>query len=267
MEGGGYSRYTRQAPRFPILLPRSLSMPAIDPEEPVSELRHIPIEDCGEPLVDFTAHCDRIYWAPRHPVFDYQRLRLTRQGVAERLCRAACLLPPGLRLAVVEGYRHPQIQQAMFEATRDRLAREHPEWSEAELRRETEKFSAPMDEFVPQPHTTGGAVDVHLVDVHLVDAAGQLLDFTSPYELLDPRGAPANAAGLTAEAESNRALLRRVMGEAGFTNYPSEWWHWSYGDQAWAYRGGHPAALYAAVEPHGVDGMDFTFQPHETPGY
>lgn len=237
-------------------------MPEPDPEEPVSELRRIPIEDSGEPLVDLTAHCPRLYWVPRHPVFDYERLRLARQGVAERLCRAACLLPEGLRLAVVEGYRHPRIQQAMFEATRARLAREHPEWDESRLRRETEKFSAPMDDFVPQPHTTGGAVDVHIVD-----EAGETLDFTSPYDLLDPRSAPSEPEGLSDQAAANRALLRRVMLAAGFTNYPSEWWHWSYGDQGWAYRGGHARALYAAIEPEGLHGANFYFVPHQTPGF
>jgi D-alanyl-D-alanine dipeptidase len=38
---------------------------------------------------------------------------------------------------------------------------------------------------------------------------------------------------------------------AGITNYPSEYWHWSYGDQGWAYRGGEPNALYGAITPAG----------------
>ena len=41
------------------------------------------------------------------------------------------------------------------------------------------------------------------------------------------------------------------MSSTGLTNYPSEYWHWSYGDQGWAYRGGHPAALYGMIEPPG----------------
>lgn len=237
-------------------------MPSLNPEEPVSELRHIPIEDVGEPLVDFAELCPEIYWVPRHPVFDYERLRLTRRTVAEMLGAAARRLPHGIRLAVVEGYRAPHIQQRMHEATRERLHREHPDWSLEAISREAEKFSAPMDDFVPPPHTTGGAVDVHLVRED-----GEILDFVSPYELIDPRGAPARAPGLSEAAERNRALLREVMSAAGFTNYPSEWWHWSYGDQGWAYRGGHPHGLYAAIEPHDLHERDFTFRPHETPGF
>jgi D-alanyl-D-alanine dipeptidase len=51
------------------------------------------------------------------------------------------------------------------------------------------------------------------------------------------------------------ALHRRILSDAilptGITNYPSEYWHWSYGDQGWAYRGGHPHAIYGPVTPTG----------------
>lgn len=33
----------------------------------------------------------------------------------------------------------------------------------------------------------------------------------------------------------NRRLLYTVMVEAGFTNYPLEWWHYDYGDQFWGH--------------------------------
>ena len=33
----------------------------------------------------------------------------------------------------------------------------------------------------------------------------------------------------------NRRLLYHVMTENGFTNLPSEWWHYDYGDRFWAY--------------------------------
>jgi D-alanyl-D-alanine dipeptidase len=232
------------------------------PTEPVSELRRIPIRDNGEPLVDFVELCPALYWTPRHPVFEYQRFRLARKSVAEMLAAASGRLPAGIRLALVEGWRPPEIQRQMHAATRDRMRAQHPEWPPAYLSRMANQFSAPMDTRVPPPHTTGGAVDLHLVGED-----DQPLDFTSPYPILDARGAPAAAKGLTPEAERNRALLREVLGATGLTNYPSEWWHWSYGDQGWAYRGGHPAALYAAIEPAGLAEADMRFRPYETPGW
>ena len=35
---------------------------------------------------------------------------------------------------------------------------------------------------------------------------------------------------------------------SGFVNYPTEWWHWSYGDRYWALTTGAAAALYGPVE-------------------
>lgn len=234
----------------------------LSPEEPTSELKRIPIHDNGEPLVDFIELYPALYWESRNPVFKYERFRLARRSLAEKLGQAAALLPAGIRLAIVEGWRAPQIQEQMHQATRARLRREHPDWSAGHLSRVANRFSAPMDRRVPPPHTTGGAVDVHLVDVH-----GQPLDLMSPFQIMDPRGAPTNPPGLSPEAQRNRALLREAMGATGLTNYPSEWWHWSYGDQGWAYRGGHSHALYAAIEPANLAEADFTFHVLEKPGW
>lgn len=260
-------------PQLPAAISPSRTMPAktenqalktrgLNPDEPVSAMRPIPIRDNGEPLVDFIELCPDLFWVPRHPVFDYHRFRLNRLSVARMLCAAASRLPAGLRLAVVEGWRPPEIQRQMHRATRERLRRENPDWSAQKLGRTANRFSAPMDRHAPPPHTTGGAVDVHLVD-----AAGEILDFVSPYTLMDPHGAPAAAPRLTPEARRNRELLQEAMSSAGFTNYAAEWWHWSYGDQGWAYRGGHAEAVYAAIEPEGLADVDLTFTVREEPGF
>jgi D-alanyl-D-alanine dipeptidase len=237
-------------------------MAALSPDEPVSALRHIPIHDNGEPLVEFLKLCPQIYWVPQHPVFHYHRYQLARKSLAEMLCQAATSLPRGIRLAVVEGWRPPEIQRQMHAATRERLRREHPEWTPQHISRTANRFSAPMDERVPPPHTTGGAVDLHLVRDD-----GELLDFYSPYALMDPRGARMNARGLSAQASRNRELLRTTLEATGLTNYPSEWWHWSYGDQGWAYRGGHPSALYAAIQPAEFADAEFRFEVRAEPGF
>lgn len=231
-------------------------------EEPISALRRIPILDNGEPLVPFLEYAPALYWVPRHPVFAYERFRVARQGVAERLAGAAAALPSELRLAVVEAYRAPAIQQAMYEATVRRVREAHPDWRQSHITRAVNRFSARPDPRVPPPHTTGGAVDVHLVT-----AAGEPVDTVSPYDPFDPRAARTAVAGLSPTAQRNRRLLCRVMEEAGFTNYAMEWWHWSYGEPGWAYRGGHPCAVYGAIEPDGLAEADLEFRVHEIPGF
>lgn len=40
------------------------------------------------------------------------------------------------------------------------------------------------------------------------------------------------------------AVLGTALASAGLVNYPSEWWHWSYGDRYWALATGTSSALY-----------------------
>ena len=43
------------------------------------------------------------------------------------------------------------------------------------------------------------------------------------------------------EIKNNRRILYNAMTKAGFTNLPSEWWHYDYKDRAWAYYKEKPA--------------------------
>lgn len=56
-----------------------------------------------------------------------------------------------------------------------------------------------------------------------------------------------DAPEVSRHARANRELLASVLQGAGLVNYPTEWWHWSYGDRYWALVTGAPAALYGAV--------------------
>ena len=35
---------------------------------------------------------------------------------------------------------------------------------------------------------------------------------------------------------------------AGLVNYPTEWWHWSYGERYWAFSAGADHAVYGPIE-------------------
>lgn len=212
------------------------------PAEPVSELRRVKIVENFEPLVDFLKiHPNLVQARPR---FDYRREHRVRETVADSMLAAARALPKGLKLAVVEGWRPPYIQRRMHASATQRFAEEHPEKSPLALKRLTNRYVAPMDERVPPPHTTGGAIDIFLADEN-----GHELDHTRPYEFFDKRCYAFDASDLTPEARKNRDLLAEVLSRGKLTNYPSEYWHWSYGDQGWAYRGGHPYAHYGSITP------------------
>jgi zinc D-Ala-D-Ala dipeptidase len=212
--------------------------------EPIRALNRIRIVDNGEPLVDFLEVAPALRFAEQHPLFSHPRVHLARRTVAEMLGRAQELLPDGIRLEIVEGWRSPEAQRMMYQATYLDFRRRHPEWPEAMVRRQTNRFSAPPEARTPPPHTTGGAVDLHLVGPD-----GGMLDFTSPFEPLDRRTATMNAPGLSETARRNRALLSDVLSAVGLTDYAAEWWHWSYGDSGWALRTGRDTAIYDRITP------------------
>ncbi len=54
---------------------------------------------------------------------------------------------------------------------------------------------------------------------------------------LDPTAAAALWHG-------RRELLRQAMESAGFARHPNEWWHFSHGDQLWAWQRGAGSACY-----------------------
>ena len=214
-----------------------------DPSEPTAALCDVPIRENGEPLVDFLDLSPKI--RQDRARFDYKRETLLRAGVAERLVLAAERLPQGYVFTVVEGWRPPHIQRRMFQATWNRLRERLPELDDAALRPIAERYTAPMEVTVPPPHTTGAAFDLWLLK------DGQPADLYAPFERFDHEGFAFDAPGVSDEARRNRDLMAEAFDGTGITNYPSEYWHWSYGDQGWAYRGGHPAALYGPLEPIG----------------
>lgn len=214
----------------------------ISPAEPVTDLRRIKIVECGEPLVDFLEACPLL--VQDRPRFNYRRETLVRESVAGFLDQATRQLPEGYRMAIIEGWRAPHIQQRMYLAGWKRLSDKHPDWSETKLRRMTNRFTAPLGTRVPPPHSTGGAVDVVLIRDD-----GSYHDHIKPFEQLDINCFAFDAPGLGEEARRTRAVLKAAFAGTGMTNYPSEYWHWSYGDQGWAYRGGHDHAIYGPIVP------------------
>ncbi|TGB15675.1 M15 family metallopeptidase [Streptomyces sp. MZ04] len=187
----------------------------------------IPVRECGESLVDlrqlpFVDVDDRL----ADPAGAYAQLR---EGVAWRLARAARLLPEGLRLLVTEGYRPLALQIEYFEEYAAELRKAHPDWSETHLRRQTSRSLSPPE---VGPHVAGAAVDLTLCT-----AAGAELDLGTPVNASPEESDGCcymDTDGISATARRNRRTLTAALATAGLVNYPTEWWHWSYGDRYWA---------------------------------
>ena len=91
------------------------------------------------------------------------------------------------------------------------------------------------------PHVSGAAIDLTLCDEdgHELDM-GTAVNATPE----DSDRACYFGAKVSAQARENRTVLAKVLEEVGLVNYPTEWWHWSYGDRYWAMTTGASAAIY-----------------------
>jgi D-alanyl-D-alanine dipeptidase len=199
------------------------------------------VAECGEPLVDLREG-GHLRLDARKADGDGSYARL-RAGARERLLRAQRLLPDGLRFLVVEGYRPPGLQSRYFEQYAATLRRAHPEAPPRRIRELASAYISPPE---VAPHVSGGAVDLTLCG-----ADGRELELGTEVNATPEESEGAcrtGAPGLTEEARANRAVLGRALSSAGFVNYPTEWWHWSYGDRYWALLARAPAALYGPAD-------------------
>ncbi|WP_258364156.1 M15 family metallopeptidase [Halomonas sp. LBP4] len=219
-----------------------------------ARVNRIPIADCGEPLVPMSL----APWPIRvYPA--YARLGVpgavpecfVREGVYRHLLAAARALPEGFGLVVLDGWRPWRVQQYLFDTLSEAIRAHHPAASEAELLTRTREFiSVPSrDPQAPSPHLTGGAVDVTLCDADgLALDMGTLFDEAVPASHSDHLERLGELDTRQQRARDHRRLLYSVMLDQGFTNLPSEWWHYDLGDQLWARYGGHPHAVYGPAE-------------------
>ncbi|MGH3687686.1 MAG: M15 family metallopeptidase [Pseudonocardiaceae bacterium] len=197
-------------------------------------VQRIPVAECGEPLEPILAVPGRLLLDLR-----FHQQHLARRSVAGALRRAAELLPDDVQLLVVEAYRSPALQQQLWSKTHEEIAGMHPLATPSEIDRLT-GLAVARPGAAGGGHQTGGAVDITLADSRGTELwMGTGVDeFTVTTPL---RAAVAHTVS------RRRRLLTRCLSEAGFVNYPAEWWHFSMGDRLWAAYGCHPEARFGPL--------------------
>lgn len=208
-------------------------------------VKKIQVRESEEPIVDLRTEFSQLK-------FDLQRLHVQKQSksisfgrktVGQKLIQAQNLLPSGIKLLIKECHRPLWVQKIFWDEYFTFLKNKFPDWTEAQVYDECSKLNAPLD---VAPHTTGGAVDLTLMDDD-----GQWLDLGTEFNaspLETKQATYTSAENINAMAKKNRQILVAAMTSAGFVNYPTEWWHWSYGDKYWALIKNQPHAIYASVE-------------------
>jgi D-alanyl-D-alanine dipeptidase len=246
--------------------------------------REYPI-DLGNPqsheeLIDISAYdlpgqsyYSRPNAATGEPVAEVPKTLYLRKSIAEKLLAInQTLTDPALtrffggpvELYVEDAHRSYLLQKQLYEKVFPHLIRQqHPGLSDEELADQLQNLIAePSDDPArPFPHATGGAADVILrykqktpgfVDkpvfvAHLDgDTSSKIeLDYFEHHEPKD---------GHEKFAQRNRRAFYAIMTGAAFNQQtelqvnPTEWFHWSWGDQMWAKLQNKPAALYGLAE-------------------
>lgn len=150
-------------------------------------------------------------------------------------------------------FLHPEAARALVAAQRA-LRRERPDLSlivydaarpmaiQAEMYRVVEGTDQAI--YVSNPANGGGLHNYGLaVDLSLCDAAtgdtlpmGTVIDYMGPAAHTDAEEALVADGRMSAEALSNRRLLRRVMAAGGYRVLRTEWWHFNLRSRAEARR-------------------------------
>ena len=218
----------------------------------------IPIEECGEPLQALPPALLRIephpYMALGAPYGASGNPFQLRLGVVQRLLDAQQQLvehDPRLRLSIFDAWRPIAVQAFMVDHSIAELCRERG----VEVRSgdafdqvvaDVGRFwAAPSrDPMTPPPHSTGAAVDLTLSS-----SDGTPLAMGGEIDAIGAVSEPQHYAGREdSDAQrwhQRRQLLADVMEASGFAQHPNEWWHYSFGDQLWAWRRGAAVAIYA----------------------
>ncbi len=230
--------------------------------------RAIPIEECGDPLVvippnlfTFTEpHPYVKFGAPYGNVSPW----MLRQGVLDALLKAQAELnkrKSGWCLKLFDAYRPVPVQAFMVwrefgiqaelighslasYQNPTELKADDPGLYETLAIKVFEFWGIPSDDpRTPPPHSTGAAIDLTLQD-----ESGQEIDMGCPIDETTERAYPDHYKDALLPAAhafyALRVLLNDVMAAAGFIRHGNEWWHFSMGDQMWAWARGESTAIY-----------------------
>ncbi|MEO8863142.1 MAG: M15 family metallopeptidase [Candidatus Saccharimonadales bacterium] len=175
----------------------------------------------------------------KHPEYDgiYVRSKL-----ANRLKLAADSLGDDYRLVVRAGHRPIEVQRALLAECAEDYKNENPEASQKEALEHARTFVSDPD-IKLAPHVCGAAVDIELADT----VSGKLLDFGNRINK-DENESFLHYPNLTNLQKHNREILLTTMLGAGFASCMPEWWHYSYGDQTWAWFYGQQHSLYSPID-------------------
>ena len=228
---------------------------------------NIKINECNDPLISIPKSIFRLtphpYMSLGAPYLAGTDPWVLRRDVLKRLIHAQQHLyeiDPQIQFALFDAWRPISVQKFMFDYTILKTCKSKGidinnlsfDGSIKNVIDEVSRFWAKpsSDPLIPPPHSTGAAIDLTFADMNCkpLDLGGEI-DFIGPES--SPDFYKKDSFGTTDSKHlvfhNRRTLLSSVMKKAGFVQHPNEWWHFSYGDQLWAWLSNKGSAIYGAA--------------------
>ena len=222
----------------------------------------IPIFENSERLIPIEKYFKFVkphpYYKLGAPYKDKNKIWSLRESVVDKLINANKLLKninEDYSLIIYDAWRPIEVQSFMFNLAlenefklRGLINREEKINKYREVLKKVERFWAYPDanKKYPPPHSTGAAVDLTIID-----RSGELIDMGCKIDNIGGKSGPdfyknsSSKNGLIWNKRRN--LLKNVMCNSGFSQHPNEWWHFSYGDQLWAWQNDFKKAIYGRI--------------------
>lgn len=204
---------------------------------PVYYINRVKINECGEQLVRIDENTDIIIdKRMQKPVYlrkgVYDKLKLIIEDVKK----------DGYQVKLYDAYRTLEDQIKSWEERLEQTRREFPEYTEEQVIGATSLRVAKVEDINNVGgHQTGGAIDITLVK------DGVELDMGTKYEEYNQRTITKNKL-ISKEQKDNRKYLKKKLEKRGFSNFPAEWWHYSYGDRMWAAYTNKKECIYGYIK-------------------
>jgi D-alanyl-D-alanine dipeptidase len=174
-----------------------------------------------------------------HPEYDGVYVR---SELLKKVESAANSLSDPYKLVIRAGHRPIEVQKRLLKECAADYKRDHPGISDEEALEHARDFVSDPDSTLP-PHVCGAAVDVEIMGVF----TGNYLDFGTAIGE-DNEKSFLYYPDLTEVQKANRLLLVTAMLDAGLASCMTEWWHYSYGDQLWAWFYEEQNSLYSPID-------------------
>ena len=224
--------------------------------------QNIPIIDNAEELVIIPNILNFInphpYYELGAPYRNKKNIWNLRRSVLARLLKANEYLKTNYKnyfFLIYDSWRPLEVQEYMFyhacniECKKNGIvfSRENIN-SYPEIIKKVEKFWAfPCSNVKnPPPHSTGAAIDITFVD-----GDGNIVDMGCEIDQMDDSASPdyyqKGSNQKEKDCHNRRRILFETLSKFGFAQHPNEWWHFSYGDQLWAWKNDKKNAIYGKI--------------------